>query len=104
MAPAYRAGAAKEEKGVIMTDHAQLATGAEMNKPVAPGYCLENSGVTTQREWRRYKRAHLKQLRNAFEEVRRGCLYAPISDGVIGQIDELIAVLEQRWSPKEWGD
>lgn len=74
-----------------------------MTASKAPDYCLENNGVSTQREWRRLKRRHLKTLRKAFSEVRRGSVFTPSSDGAIGKIDELIEQLEQLWSPANWG-
>lgn len=41
-------------------------------------------------------------MRQAFEQVRRGCVHTPCSDGAIGKIDELLQRLEHLWSPKEW--
>lgn len=70
---------------------------------MAPQYCLDNSGLSTQRQWRRWKRHHLRQLRKAFRVLRLGCAYTPRYDSAIAKIEEQIVILERAWSPKEWG-
>ena len=70
---------------------------------VAPNYCLANVGCATQREWRRYKRAHLKALRQALERLKRGCVFTPSTEGEIHHLNTIVTKLERLWSPKEWG-
>lgn len=75
-----------------------------MNKKVtAPDYCLADSGCVTQRAWRRYKRAHLRALRQALERLKRGCVFTPSTEGEIGLLNTTVTKLERLWSPKEWG-
>jgi hypothetical protein len=72
----------------------------------APDYCLKNSGVSTQRQWRRYKRKHMKDALKAMKELLKGCAFAP-SESISGltvpiilhQLEELAAL----WSPEKWG-
>lgn len=74
-----------------------------MTPITAPKYCLETSGCSTQRQWRRLKREHLRQLRQAFEQFRLGCAYTPGYDNHTKKIGQHLKMLERLMSPKEWG-
>jgi hypothetical protein len=71
-----------------------------MSKPV-PAHCLVTAGVTTQRDYRRAKRAELRGLRAAYNKFRIGCLYLPVSGA--GVFETWLQDWERDLSPKEWG-
>lgn len=58
----------------------------------------------TQRQWKQRKRAELHVVLAAANELRIGCAYTPLVNGVsISSLIDKLLKFEKAWSQKEWG-
>lgn len=69
-----------------------------------PKRVLWSLGFTTQREWKKYRRAKLRKLEKALEEYNIGCAYAPgYNDGRVKQLHRIVESIREDHKVRRWG-
>lgn len=69
-----------------------------------PENVLANNGFKSQRDFRKQKRAQVRAVKKAMQELRAACIY--MADGCradIVEIDRRVESLLRKTSVKEWG-
>lgn len=78
------------------------ADDGEQKPTAAPAFLLRNMSLTTQRQFRRRKRAEWRKVLAAIDTYRRGCVYINGYD-VFKAFEQHADQITRAISPKEWG-
>ena len=71
-------------------------------KAKAPKWLLTQEGMTTQRQWRQRKRADMRALMYALDDLRLGCVYMPKYLS-IKRVSDQLDIVAHAVSVREWG-